>query len=208
MKKIAKNRLSLTTSIISFCFLCMDYSGNSTPNATEKEFKNQIKKSKFKFHTELSKKAKETMHHADALVISCSDFRLRVDELNFLIEKLCLKNQFDEIVLPGASIALGSSKAGLQKVNWKLALIDEILVLKQLHGFKKIIIVDHEACGGYKMFYQELANATADIEENCHSEVMSEAEKLLKSHFPDVQVYCFFLKLDGVVLQLNMDMDN
>ncbi|MEX0621665.1 MAG: carbonic anhydrase [Candidatus Woykebacteria bacterium] len=74
-------------------------------------------------------------HKAKALVISCIDFRFVSKVRDFLVEK-GLKNSYDLITVPGASLALDSIAAN-------------ILTSLELHDPDEIHIFDHEECGAY-----------------------------------------------------------
>ena len=81
-------------------------------------------------------------HNCEALVLMCIDFRFWQDIQKHLA-KNGLKN-YDMLAFPGASLGLSSGSNPAQK-----PLLNAISISQNLHGIKKVVIVDHEDCGAY-----------------------------------------------------------
>lgn len=134
------------------------------------------------------------MTKAHFLVISCSHFSIKEDEFNVL-NSLGLKDDYDLIVLPGASLCLGID--GLS--NWRNSLIEQIKLLKSVHMVEHIILLDHKNCAAYKNFYKDI---TLENEESVHYTVMANAKKLIENEISGVNVYRLLLNFDGMVQNL------
>ncbi len=173
-------------------FICAALVGCADINQ-QNSFEEAIKQPVFKVipsGTDLSKK-----HEALTLVVSCIDFRLR-DETYDLIENiLSLKDQYDEVVFPGASIALVQTK----NAHWSKTLEDFISISQKLHHVKDVIFVDHRDCGAYKLLKGEDQVNTKEKETEAHKAVFQEVRQFFKEKFPNIRVHTLLMGLDGVV---------
>lgn len=79
-----------------------------------------------------------------ALVISCSDFRFKSAERTFL-EASGLGDGYDLIARPGAIRSLAAPRDGVARVSME----DEILLLWKLHGFSRVLMLNHLSCRAY-----------------------------------------------------------
>ncbi|HTH15061.1 MAG TPA: carbonic anhydrase, partial [Magnetospirillum sp.] len=78
---------------------------------------------------------------AEALLLSCMDYRL-VDDIVRYMDGRHMTNQYDHVVLAGASLGAVS-----EKLNWGRTFWDHLDVAMELHHIKKVIILDHKDCG-------------------------------------------------------------
>jgi hypothetical protein len=120
------------------------------------------------------------IYKANALVLTCMDFRFIDDEDRFL-DKIGLNNSYDQFVLAGASLAYSGPEktyykkyeptadqesivvkraAAFNKNNdehpWVKALDEHITLAIALHKIQEVIVIDHMDCGAYKALYKEL----------------------------------------------------
>lgn len=174
----------------SFIFLiCMCIGDTSNLGAFDKMIKQK------NFHVQPSQKNLSHLHEASTLVISCVDFRLRDETADLLNRVLKLEDQYDEIALPGASLAFVEKT----KAHWGQTIEDCIQILKDLHHIKKIIFIDHLECGAYKLLKGKEAVSTHEKEKAAHLKAFKDTRKKMKKLFPDLQVYTFLMGLDGNV---------
>ena len=145
-------------------------------------------------HLHPSKKPGQYGLKASTLLVSCFDFRLR-DEVEALMETIGLIDQYDEIVLPGASIAV----AGEKYPHWATATEEVIQAAQELHGIKNVILLDHKDCGAFRLAYGEDNMADAANETEAHQEQMRKALHKIQRQFPTLKVYVYIMGLDGVV---------
>jgi hypothetical protein len=84
--------------------------------------------------TKTQKNISEKKHTASTLLISCVDFRLRDKTEKLMIEKFNLLDDYDEVSIPGASLALTKDA----HLNWKEMVEEMIDMLRKLHHIKRI----------------------------------------------------------------------
>lgn len=156
-----------------------------------KIFDEAIKLDKFqvKVHKPTSRRYTET------LLVSCVDFRFRNEVEELMSNFLHLEGDYDEVALPGASLAIVEKKYP----EWSVALEEVIELLKELHHIKRIIFLDHRDCGAYKIMKGKKALATRELETKTHRTVFKGARKFMKEHFPELKVYTLLMGMDGMV---------
>jgi carbonic anhydrase len=130
--------------------------------------------------------------HAEALVLTCIDYRLVDDAVHFF-DSHHLTNEYDQVSLAGASLAAVSPKFPSSNA----ALWDHVDIAKKLHAIKKVIVVDHRDCGAYKVAYGEKFVGERAGETAQHKEVMAEFKKTLAKKHPDLGVEFYLMDLDG-----------
>jgi len=122
----------------------------------------------------------------DVLVLMCIDFRFRENVQNSL-KKIGLKS-YDLVVYPGASSSLSSEKHSAFR-----PLLDAINISQNLHGIKKVVIVDHEDCGVYG---GSSSFESFDDEKTAHREKIALARKAIEAE-TGLPVEGYLAKLDG-----------
>jgi hypothetical protein len=141
---------------------------------------------------------KQYGHVAPYLVVSCMDFRLR-DELEKFMELRVGPDQYDEIVLPGASLGVFNAKYP----HWEKTFEDIVRLSLKLHKITTIIFIDHRDCGAYKMLEGENCCDTKAKETHAHAVQFEAVRKLLKEKFPHLKVETLIMGLDGQVETVN-----
>jgi carbonic anhydrase len=137
----------------------------------------------------------EKMHEASTLLVSCIDFRLRDETVKLMNDILHLENDYDEFVIPGASLAFVEKKYP----EWGSTLKDVVGLVQDLHKVKRVIFLDHYKCGAYKLLRdpKNLASHEAELAE--HKRVFKEVRQKMKELFPKLEVYTLIMDLDGKV---------
>lgn len=139
--------------------------------------------------------SRETLIEASTLVISCVDFRLRYEVAKLLNNSLGLLGDYDELALPGASLAFDMP----QYKHWQQTIEDVVALLQKLHKIKRIVFLDHRCCGAYNMVKgTELLN-TREKEYTTHKKVLLKAKGHLRYRFPTLDIYTLLIGLDGIV---------
>lgn len=130
-----------------------------------------------------------------ALVISCSDFRFISAQRQARLV-LGLENAYDLVARPGGvrQIVLPTSEAARQTMH------EEIALLHQLHGFDRILLMNHMNCG----MYQDLASP--EDERRVHSEHLAAAHDTLAERFPGLSIETYLSVVeDDTVKVVAMD---
>jgi hypothetical protein len=123
------------------------------------------------------------------LVITCSDFRFKSAERQFL-ESAGLVDDYDLIARPGAirSIVQPRDSAARESMN------DEIRLLWGLHKFPRIIALNHLSCRAYDDL------ATSINERDVHVGHLRRARELLDARFAGVTAEAYLADvIDGEI---------
>jgi carbonic anhydrase len=138
-----------------------------------------------------------------ALVITCIDFRLIDEAVEYLNSKGYLDN-YDEFILAGASLGYNTSLNALN-VNpkysgWDKVLENHIDISDSLHKIKEIIIIDHMDCGAYKAQLNDGKSYSKCEEINKHVENLNIFRNTINSKYSSkYNVKTWIMRLDGTV---------
>ncbi|MFZ5982167.1 MAG: carbonic anhydrase [Patescibacteria group bacterium] len=126
-----------------------------------------------------------SIHHCEAVVLTCIDFRFWRETLEFIEEDLGIKT-FDFPSLPGSAKAINE------------CLTDTDLAMRcigvpcELHEAKKIVIVNHEDCGAYG---GSSKFGTREEEQAFHEEELKKAKEKILAKYPNREVVLVYAKL-------------
>jgi carbonic anhydrase len=109
------------------------------------------------------------------------DFRLNNLLDNVLDSENLKSNEVDMIKIAGGVKPLVDSSD-------KKLLMDSMNISIKDHLAKKLILVNHEDCKAYD---------GVNFEKESHARDLSIAKEMLREHFPEVEVNCYYLLLDG-----------
>lgn len=129
---------------------------------------------------------------AKALMLSCMDFRL-VDDLVAFMEAEGLHDNYDHVVLAGASLGVVHEKFA----DWHDTFWQHLDVAKQLHQIEQVIVIDHRDCGAYRLALGEAAVDSTDKETQMHQLAITEFALRVRARHPDLQVVGYLMALDG-----------
>lgn len=132
--------------------------------------------------------------HAKALLLSCMDYRL-VDDLVAFMNAKGLKDNYDHVVLAGASLGVVSDKFA----DWHDTFWEHLDVAIKLHHVEEVIVIDHRDCGAYKLALGADAVATPDAESAAHAATLAAFAAQVHDRHPDLEVETFLMSLDGKV---------
>jgi carbonic anhydrase len=129
---------------------------------------------------------------AKALMLSCMDYRL-VDDLAKFMEAEGLKDNYDHVVLAGASLGAVSDKFK----DWHDTFWQHLDVAIKLHNIHEVIVIDHRDCGAYKLALGADAVSTPEKETSAHTTALTEFAALVKSKHAKLEVKAYLMALDG-----------
>lgn len=112
-------------------------------------------------------------HKAEAIVVTCIDYRLQEAINNWLSEKFPPKT-FDRVALGG----------GVKNLD---VIIGQIDIAVRLHRIKKVVLINHEDCGAY---------GEAGTPHK-HTQDLKAAKAKIKESYPNLEVETYYLLLDG-----------
>ena len=129
---------------------------------------------------------------AKALLLSCMDYRL-VDDLVKMMGTMGMQDNYDHVVLAGASLGVVNDKfAGWHDTFWQ-----HLDVAKQLHGIEEVIVIDHRDCGAYRLALGEAAVSTPEAELQMHTLAINEFALRVAARHPELKVEGWLMALDG-----------
>lgn len=118
-------------------------------------------------------------HNAEAIIITCIDFRFQEYINNWISENFRPKT-FDRVGFAG----------GVKSFDIILGQID---IAKRLHHIKKVVLINHEDCGAYG----EVGTPEK------HAEDLKDATHQIKEKYSDLEVQTYYLHLDGTFEQIS-----
>ena len=131
---------------------------------------------------------------AEALLLSCMDFRL-VDDLVKFMDGKGLTNEYDHVVLAGASAGATSDKfSGWHETFWS-----HLKVAIDLHKIKKVMVIDHRDCGAYKIAFGPDHAKDPALELAVHAAVLRPFAAKIREKYAAIEVETYLMALDGSV---------
>jgi len=103
---------------------------------------------------------------------------------------------YDQFVLAGASLGYNQSKFA----DWGDLFRKHVELAEKLHGVKEIIVIDHDKCGAYKLFYGDL---TPEKERQLHFENLVKFQNSMKQLHPTIKLHAFLMALNGTVEKID-----
>ena len=135
-----------------------------------------------------------TAHHADAILLSCMDFRL-IDEVATFMDNEGFNNDYDDFILAGASLGYNQQTYP----GWRKSFDVHLGLAVKLHEVHEIVVIDHEKCGAYKIFYPNVDFTTISKAEEkaLHAENIKQFKNSIQAVNPNIDVYGYYIHLNG-----------
>lgn len=134
-----------------------------------------------------------TVHDANAIVITCMDFRL-IDDYVRMLNRMGKNNNYDQFIVAGASLGYNQD----QYAHWVKTMDDHIKLSKKLHHSDTIILIDHMDCGAYRVFYGK--DLTPEKERQLHIDNLKKAQRALMAHYNDMKVKGYIMDIEGNII--------
>ena len=131
---------------------------------------------------------------ADVLLLSCLDFRL-IDETGRYMSDRGLRNNYDHIILAGASLGAVTGKYPA----WNKTFWEHLDIAIQLHRIQQLMVMDHRDCGAYNMILGEDFSKDRAKETAIHTKKLKELRKQVEDKYPKLEVELLLMDLDGQV---------
>lgn len=133
-------------------------------------------------------------HGTEALLLSCMDYRLIDDMVNYM-DGRGLTNQYDHIILAGASLGAVTSEFK----SWNKTFWEHLKIAIDLHHINRVILMDHRDCGAYKVILKADFAKDPMLEQRVHGKYLRELEKAIHKNYPKLEVETLLMNLDGTV---------
>lgn len=131
---------------------------------------------------------------AEALLLSCMDYRL-IDDTEHYMSERGLRNKYDHVVLAGASLGAVSDKCE----EWHETFWEHLDIAIKLHGIHRVIVLDHRDCGAYKVFLGPEHAKDPQTEKQTHAAQLAKLRSLINEKHPTLEVETLLMALDGSV---------
>lgn len=146
--------------------------------------------------------------HAEALLLTCIDFRF-FTIIAKKMEELKLTGKYDHFILAGA--ALGATldfsadhlpapkppnckcRPLLPRLHWQQVFIEHLQIALQLHtSITQVIIIEHRKCGAYETFLEPNGYpdppSKEDPERKAHKAQADKLQRIVLQYFPKLTV--------------------
>jgi len=128
----------------------------------------------------------------DSVVLSCMDYRL-MDDVGVYLNGRGLKNNYDHLILAGASLGAVTSKYP----HWGEAFFEHVGLAIKLHNVHRAILIDHRDCGAYRLIFGK--DTKGEEEKKLHATQLHKLATLIHQKHPKLAVETFLMNLDGSV---------
>ncbi|HEX6189267.1 MAG TPA: carbonic anhydrase [Pyrinomonadaceae bacterium] len=142
---------------------------------------------------------------ADALLLSCMDYRLIDDTAGYMKNERHLLNKYDYVILAGASLGVNNRTYR----NWGRTFWQHLDTAIALHGIHEVIVMDHRNCGAYKLllgrdFPPDPTEAQRREEARVHKHQLDRLARAIHRRHADLDVTTLLMNLDGSVEEIGM----
>jgi carbonic anhydrase len=128
----------------------------------------------------------------DSVVLSCMDYRL-MDDVGTYLNGRGLKNNYDHLILAGASLGAVTDKYP----HWGQAFFEHLGLAIKLHNVHRAILIDHRDCGAYRLIFGK--DTKGEEEKALHATQLHKLAKLIHAKHSTLAVETYLMDLDGKV---------
>ena len=133
---------------------------------------------------------------ADALLLSCIDYRLTDKVANYM-DSRGLKENYDQVILAGAALGAVTSKYP----DWNRTFDQHLELAIKLHDIHRVIALDHRNCGAYRLVFGK--DLTGDAEKAQHATELHRLARRIHAKHPKLDVETLLMSLDGSVEKID-----
>jgi carbonic anhydrase-like protein len=130
----------------------------------------------------------------EALLLNCIDYRLTAATTRYMAER-GMEGKYDQFILAGAALGAKTDKFPA----WGTTFWEHVQVAIDLHGIRKIIVMDHRDCGAYKEILGKDLAANPKEEFEVHAAQMRALRADIGRKHPKLDVQLLLMALDGKV---------
>lgn len=128
-------------------------------------------------------------HRCRACLVYCIDFRFHEQLRTFILDQGLDQDGTDVVRVAGAAKGLAHLGDGLGG----RFLLEQLQISHRLHEVRQLFLVNHEDCGAYGL--ENVVDSGEEIA--THREDLRAARAVLEKHFPSVDVFSYFMWLNG-----------
>lgn len=140
---------------------------------------------------------------ADALLLSCMDYRLIDDTAKYMQNERHLLNNYDYVILAGASLGVNNRTHR----NWGRTFWQHLDTAIALHNINQVIVMDHRNCGAYKVllgrdFPPDPTEEQRREETRVHKRQLDRLATAIHQRHAYLDVTILLMNLDGSVEEI------
>jgi hypothetical protein len=128
----------------------------------------------------------------EALLLNCIDYRLTAATTRYMTQHR-MAGKYDQFILAGASLGAKNDKFPA----WGTTFWEHVQVAIDLHGIRKIFVMDHRDCGAYKAILGLDLAADPAREFDVHAAQMRALRADIGSRHPQLAVELLLMGLDS-----------
>jgi carbonic anhydrase len=133
-----------------------------------------------------------TVHTTEALVLSCMDFRM-MDHVADFLERKGLRENYDMVTIAGGAIGVMNP----EKPSWGETFWEHVDLARDLHGIRRIIVIDHRDCGACKAFVTSDCAVNRHNELEIHTKWLRDLSSEIAKRAPGLAVELYLMDLNG-----------
>lgn len=137
---------------------------------------------------------KASGHDAEALLLTCIDFRYFGLVANHVAQNNLVGN-YDHVILAGGTLGPLVDFPPEPKLHWQQFFLEHLLLSKALHNISRVVVLDHRDCGAYKQFGLLPDKPTQEQEFNAHKAQAIRLECLIRKFIPALAYSAYLLEL-------------
>lgn len=134
---------------------------------------------------------------ADVFVLSCIDYRLANDVTAYLTQR-GLDERYAEARVAGGGLAAVDGT----RPNWVSTVWENLALSRQIHGVRRLLVVNHRDCSAVAHRFGRAAVADPDAEFRLHVRICQEVADEAARRDPSLEVEFGFMELDGRVQRI------
>ena len=139
---------------------------------------------------------KNEFNEAQALVLTCIDFRFLTNYAIFL-QTNGLGEDYDSYIAAGGSLIFNPT-IDKKFPAWRKAFLEHVNLVKDIHKIKEVIVIDHLDCGMYKKTYNN-PNITLEEEKILHIGNLHNFKIFMQNEYPDLKTRTYLMNLTGKI---------
>ena len=131
---------------------------------------------------------------AECLLLTCFDYRLPPLIAAYMARR-GLAGRYDHVALAGAALGVVSDRYPA----WDVTFWQSLELAIQLHGIRRVVVMDHRDCGAYRLLLGEEAVKDPTSETLAHTRVLQTLRQRLEARHGDLELELLLLAMDGTV---------
>ena len=113
-----------------------------------------------------------------------------MDDIVVFMNELGYNNNYDQFILAGASLGANQDEYN----DWPSTWLKHLDLAIMLHNIKEVIVIDHEKCGAYRLFYPEMKPTEEFHHHVCE---LLQFREVITKKYPELTIKTYYMFVDG-----------